>query len=198
MACEGQQLKTGFLGGTFDPVHLGHLIKAQDVWEALGLERVYFVPTAANPLKEQLPVADPSARKTMVELAIEGDSRFGLLDLELDSSAPKFTIETVRILAEQFPGQRLFWIIGTDQLKGLHLWREIEKLAGLVEFACLERPGHPFEDPGIPGLRLHWIEGHVCEISSTEIRDRAMKGEYYGLFLPEKVHSFINSKHIYH
>jgi len=193
----GQGVKIGFLGGTFDPVHLGHLIKAQDALEELGLERVYFVPTSANPFKDDPPVAGPSERRALLELAVAGDKRFGVLDLELESAGPSFTIETVRHLTGQFRGHRLFWIIGTDQLKGLEGRRELEELAGLVEFACIQRPGSSFEDPGIPGLRLHRVEGHICEISSTEIRERAKKGQYFGLFLPEKVLSFITNRKLY-
>ncbi len=190
-------MKVGLLGGSFDPVHLGHLIKAQDALEALGLERVYFVPAAANPLKEELPVAASSERWAMLELALEGEKNFGLLDLELGSTGPSYSVDTVRRLIGRFPGDELFWIIGTDQLRGLERWRAIEELAGLIEFACLRRPGHPFEDPGIGGLRLHPIEGHVCEISSTEIRERSKKGQYFGLFLPKKVLSYIKSNKIY-
>ncbi len=194
-----QGLNIGFLGGTFDPVHLGHLIKAQDVLEALGLDRVYFVPTSANPFKADPPVAGPSERRAMLELAIDGDKRFGVLELELEleSEGPSFTIDTVRELVGQFQGQGLFWIIGTDQLPGLARWREIEELVTLVEFACVRRPGWAFEEPGIPGLRLHQVEGHVCEISSTEIRERAEKGRHFSLFLPKKVYKFICSRNLF-
>ncbi len=194
----GGGVKIGFLGGSFDPVHFGHLIAAQDAFEQHGLDRLVLVPAAQAPLKPgdaRCPAAD---RLAMVRAAVEWDHRFEVSDYELRKGGVSYTIDSARHFRAQCPGDRLFWIIGGDQLPRLHLWREIEDLVRLVEFIFLERPGHPMKArPEIPGLRLHRCNGHLVEISSTELRDRVRKGLSLDYFVPHKAIVQIQEKGLY-
>ena len=191
-------MKIGFLGGSFDPLHLGHLLIAQDALEGLRLDRVDFIPAAVSPLKTRELTASPAQRREMVRLAIEGDARFGVLDLELRRGGTSYTVDTVRELGRRFPGAALYWVLGTDQAQRLAEWKDIGELVRLVEFVHLARPGLAgAEVPSIPGLRLHRVEGHEVAISSSELRERASRGLPLRHFVPLKVADFIESQSLY-
>lgn len=180
-------MKIGFLGGSFDPVHLGHLCAAQDAFERMQLDRVLFVPAAQAPLKPDAVKASAAQRLSMLQAAIADRPGFGICDWELRRGGVNYTVDTVRHLRTQYPDDRLFWIIGTDQLARLDQWREAAALAGLIEFICLERPGHDVAaPPPIPGLRVLRCPGHRLEISSTELRERARLGLPLDCFMPHK------------
>ena len=191
-------MKIGFLGGSFDPVHFGHLVAAQDAFEQHKLDRVIFVPAAQAPLKPndvQCPAKD---RLAMVRAAVEGDARFEVSDYELRKGGVSYTIDSARHFKKQFPNDTLFWIIGGDQLPRLHLWKDIDKLVTLVEFIFLNRPGHPAQARAdIPGLRLHRCDGHLVEISSTELRARIRQNRPLDFFIPHKAIVLIRKKGLY-
>ena len=191
-------MKIGFLGGSFDPVHLGHLAIAQDALEGLGLDRVDFVPAAVSPLKGRELIATGSQRLEMLRRALGDDRRFGVLDLELGRGGTSYTIDTVRVLRERYPGAALFWVIGTDQMQRLAEWKEIGELVRLVEFVHLTRPGTGGGGaPEIPGLRLHRVAGHEVAISSSELRERTNRGLPLWPFVPLKVADFIEEQSLY-
>lgn len=191
-------VKIGFLGGSFDPIHLGHLLIAQDALEGLGLDRVDFIPAAVSPLKDRALTASPEQRLEMVRLATEGDERFGILDLELRRGGTSYTVDTVRELGRRFPGAALFWVLGTDQVQRLAEWKDIGELVRLVEFVHLARPGlAEVVVPPIRGLRLHRVAGHEVAISSSELRERASQGLPLRYFVPLKVADFIESQSLY-
>jgi len=191
-------LKIGFLGGSFDPVHFGHLLAAQDVYEQYELDRLVFVPAAQAPLKPQEMQSGPADRSAMLRLAIESDSRFEISDVELNRGGVSYTIESVRHFRALFPDDQLFWIIGGDQLPRMNLWKDIGELARLIEFVFLERPGHPDKQKAdIPGLRLHRCDGHLIEISSSELRDRVRRGLSLRYFCPQKVIFHIEARNLY-
>ena len=191
-------MKIGLLGGSFDPVHFGHLIAAQDALEQHKLDRLILVPAAQAPLKPndvQCPAAD---RLAMVRAAVERDVRLEVSDYELSKGGVSYTIDTARHFQKQFPGDQLFWIIGGDQLPRLHLWRDIGELVKIVEFIYLERPGHPAKThTTVPGLRLHRCDGHLIEISSTELRARIRRGLSPDYFMPRKAIELIREKSLY-
>jgi len=191
-------MKTGFLGGSFDPIHIGHLVAAQDALEQCALDRVILVPAAQAPLKPndvQCPAAD---RLAMVRAAVEGDKRFEVSDYELRKGGVSYTIDSARHFKNQFPHEQLFWIIGGDQLPQLHKWKDIAELAKLVDFILLERPGHPAQlHAEIPGLRLRRCDGHLVEISSTELRARARAGRPLDYLVPHKAVVLIREKGLY-
>jgi len=191
-------VRIGFLGGSFDPIHLGHLVVAQDALEGLGLDRVDFIPAAVSPLKGYELTATAAQRLEMVRLAIAGDARFGVLDLELRRGGTSYTVDTVRSLRALFPGAELFCVIGADQLARLAEWKEIGELVRLVEFVHLGRPGvAEAAPPAIPGLKLHRVAGHEVAISSSELRGRANRGLPLWPFVPLKVSEFIDSESLY-
>jgi nicotinate-nucleotide adenylyltransferase len=191
-------LKIGFLGGSFDPVHFGHLLAAQDVYEQYRLDRLIFVPAAQAPLKPHEMQSGPVDRLAMLRLSIESDKRFEISDVELNRGGISYTIESVRHFRALFPDDQLYWIIGGDQLPRMNLWRDIAELARLVEFVFLERPGHPAKQtPDIPGLRLHRCDGHLIEISSSELRDRIRRGLSLHYFCPQKVVFHIETRNLY-
>jgi len=191
-------MKIGFLGGSFDPVHFGHLIAAQDVYEQYKLDRLFLVPAAQAPLKPNDMQSQPEDRLAMLRVACEWDRRLEIDDYELSKGGVSYTIDSVRHFRAQFPKDDLFWIIGGDQLPLLQEWKDIADLAKLVEFIFLERPRHPSKPhPEIPGLRLHRCDGHLIEISSSELRQRVRAGLSLHYFCPQKVIAYIEGKQLY-
>ena len=183
-------MKIGLLGGSFDPVHFGHLLAAQDVYEQYQLDRIVLVPAAQAPLKPQEVQSSPQDRLAMLHAAIEWDKRFEISDVELRRGDVCFPI--------LYPRDELFWIIGGDQLPKMNQWKDIRVLAGMVEFIFLERPGHPAkETPDIPGLRLRRCDGHLIEISSSELRERVRQGFSLHYFCPQKVIAHIEAHKLY-
>lgn len=191
-------MKIGFMGGSFDPVHFGHLVAAQDAYERGGLDRLIFVPTAQAPLKPGAVQASAEARLAMLHAAVGADSRFEISDHEVRKGGVSYTIETVRHFRAQFPGDELAWVIGADQVDRLHLWREIAELVTLVEFIVLSRPGWAVtQREDIAGLRLRWCPGHLVEISSTEIRGRVQAGLAVDYLIPHKTVEYIRETGLY-
>ena len=191
-------MKIGFLGGSFDPVHFGHLCAAQDAFEQYGLDRLYLVPAAQAPLKPQDVQSSAEDRLALLQLAVEWDKRFEVIDYELRKGGVSYTIDSVRHFRQRFPDDQLYWIIGGDQLPKMHLWKDVEELARLIEFIFLERPGHPIRaHPEIRGLRLHRCDGHLMSISSTELRDRVKRSLSLDYFVPHKVIVYIQEHGLY-
>jgi len=182
-----RRVKIGFLGGSFDPVHFGHLIAAQDAFEQHQLDRLVLVPAAQAPLKNEEVQSSAEDRLAMLRAAVEWDHRFEISDFELRKGGVSYTVDSARHFRALYPNDQLYWIIGGDQLPKMHLWKDIAELAKLVEFIFLERPGHPVKaTPTIPHLRLHRCDGHLVEISSTELRARIRAGLSLDYFVPHK------------
>lgn len=191
-------MKIGFLGGSFDPVHFGHLLAAQDAYEQHKLDRLILVPAAQAPLKPNDVQSSAEDRLAMLRAAVEWDSRFEISDLELRRGGVSYTIDSARHFRALYPHDDLYWVIGGDQLPKLHLWKDIRELATLVEFIFLERPGYPVRaQPDIPGLRLHRCDGHLLAISSTELRDRTRRRLSLDYFVPHKAIVYINQHGLY-
>jgi nicotinate-nucleotide adenylyltransferase len=191
-------VKIGFLGGTFDPIHFGHLLAAQDAFEQHKLDRLVIVPAAQAPLKPNETQSTSADRLAMVRAATEWDTRFEVSDFELSKGGVSFTIDSARHFRVLYPNDELFWVIGGDQLPKLHLWKDIESLAAIVQFIFLERPGYPVKAaPDVPGLRLHRCDGHLLAISSTELRDRTRRGLSLDYFVPHKAIVYIREKGLY-
>ncbi len=191
-------MKIGLMGGSFDPVHFGHLVAAQDAIEQYQLDRLILVPAAQTPLKDRQTVTNGQDRLEMVRAAIDWDDRFEVSDFEVQRGGVSYTIDSARHFRALFPDDELYWIIGGDQLPKLGDWKEIEALAKLVDFIFLERPGHPAKAaPAIPGLKLHRCDGHLIEISSTELRERIVKGLSLDYFVPHSAIVYINARQLY-
>ena len=194
--------KIGLLGGTFDPVHRGHLAIARAALAELALDYLYFIPAAQAPLRGTAPVATATDRLELLNLAVTeaADSRLGVLDLEVLAGGVQYTIDTVKALQAAWPKAQLIWLLGADQFAQLDKWREPEDLARRVEFAVLERPGLP---PPVPPpalsavIRWQRLTGTTHPASSSEIRRRRQSGEKVDLWLPRAVAAAIEEKKLY-
>ena len=138
----GKQLRLGIFGGTFDPVHHGHLILARDALEQARLDAVLFIPCAQSPHKSGRPRTTDAQRVAMLQLALKGETRFWLCRCELDRAAPSYAIDTAGEISEAFPRAALFWLIGADQLARLHEWERWDELRRAVTFVLLPRAGN--------------------------------------------------------
>jgi nicotinate-nucleotide adenylyltransferase len=191
-------VKIGFLGGSFDPVHFGHLLAAQDAYEQHQLDRLIFVPAAQAPLKPNDMQSTAGDRLAMLRSAVEWDKRFEISDFELGRGGVSYTVDSARHFRTLYPRDELYWIIGGDQLPKLHLWKDIAELVQLVDFIFLERPGYPVKaQPAIPGLRLHRCDGHLLAVSSTELRDRTRRHLSLDYFVPHKAIVYIQERALY-
>jgi nicotinate-nucleotide adenylyltransferase len=195
---QGWGMRIGLMGGSFDPVHLGHVGVAGTVARALGLGRVLLVPAAQAPLRSAPVRASAAHRVAMLRLALETDSLLGVSEIELRRGGVSYTIDTLRALHAERPGDEFVWILGEDQLARLPQWSEPVALAALTEFAAYGRPGCVrAEPPAIPGLKVTRVEGPEWPISSTEIRSRIASGESLAGLLPDKVIEYIRENGLY-
>lgn len=190
--------RIGVFGGTFDPVHVGHLVVAQDVHEALDLDRVLFVPAAEPPHKRSEPVSHPDVREEMLRAAVGHDPRFRVSDVELRRGGVSYTVDTVRSLRDFHAGAELHVIIGADQLAELDTWKEPEEIGRLARFAVMSREG---EDPGeirAPvDVELRRVEVTRVDVSSTVVRERVGAGRPVRYLVPEAVRRIIESEGLY-
>lgn len=177
-------------GGTFDPIHHGHLILARDAIERLGIDRVIFIPAAISPHKLDCAPSPAAIRSAMVAAAIAGEERFAQDDLELHRAGPSFTVETVEEIRRRHPGETVVYLIGEDNLAKLDTWHRIGDLRRLVEFVVFER-GANLVPHGFRTLQRR------LDISSTEIRERIARGASIRYLVPEPVRALIEHHHLY-
>ncbi len=197
----------GILGGTFNPVHLGHLIKAQDALELFKLDRILFVPCATPPHKKALGIAAAEHRLAMLEAAIGGNPAFGISRVDVDRGGVSYSVDTLKALKQQYPQDRLVFIIGTDSLLELHTWFSVGELLGLCDFAVLARPGYDTARvrPEELNLPRGWAEvllaqvaaGHEVGISSSEVRSRLAQGLSIRYLVPAAVEHYIERHRLY-
>ena len=174
----------GLFGGSFDPIHHGHLLVAQAVVEALGLEEIRFVPARAQPFKIGRHAASPETRARMVGLAIAGEPRFALERIELERAGPSYTVDTVRALRQREPGRDFAVLVGADAARELQQWHEVDALARLASFVILTRPGATI--PMLPWA-VRTVEVPAIDISATEIRRRVAAGRSIRYWVPAPV-----------
>lgn len=182
--------KTGLYGGSFDPVHHGHLILAREAMEELGLDRVVFIPANRSPHKPGVRPADAAARFEMLRVSLEGEPGFELDGCELERGGPSYAIDTVRAMRARHPGDEFFYFIGEDNVDALDTWREFERLRDEVRFVVLARGA------GSVG-RAYPVIARRIEISSTGIRNRVAAGRSVRYLLPEKAWQIIRERRLY-
>ncbi len=179
-------MKIGLYGGSFDPVHLGHLLVAQAAREELGLDRLYFIAVAQSPFKTNADLAPGPVRLQLLRLALAGKNDCEVDDQEIRRGGVSYTVETLRDYARRFPKAELFYIIGADNAAKLNQWREPKELAAVAQFVAIPRPGGgPAVFPA--PFRGHTLKGHPFQISSTDIRARIKAGQSVDLFVPPLV-----------
>lgn len=189
-------MKIGIYGGTFDPLHNGHLILARDAVESLGLDKLIFVPNRISPFKEGTKPAPAEVRLQMIHVAIAHEPCLAVDDLELHRPPPSYAIDTVRAIESRFPGAELYYLIGEDNLGDLDGWRESEVLRAAVRFVVFKRPGSFVENnPRRPETPL--LLPRQIEISSTEIRSRVAKGLSIRYLVPDSVLELIEHHQLY-
>jgi nicotinate-nucleotide adenylyltransferase len=190
------ELKIGLFGGSFDPVHLGHLLVAQAAIEELGLDKLFFIPAAQSPFKSENKPAPDSVRLQLLRLALAGKTNCEIDEQEIRRGGVSFTIDTLRDYAKKFPAAKLFYLIGVDNVARLNEWREADELAKLAEFAAVPRPGDraaEFPEP----FRGKILKGFPVEISSSQIRARVKDGLPVDSLVPPFVADGIRSAQLY-
>jgi nicotinate-nucleotide adenylyltransferase len=191
-------VRLGIFGGSFDPPHVGHLLAASDAFELLELDRLLFIPAAVQPFKQHEVHASAAQRLRMVELMIEGDSRFAADPVEIDRKGLSFTIETLDALATRDQEARRFLLIGEDLTGEIATWRDARRIAELAEVVVLSRTSRESGDSGDPmRVPLTRIATRRIEISSTEIRARVLAGKSIHGFVTEAVAGFIEAAGLY-
>ncbi len=186
-------MRLGLLGGSFNPIHHGHLITATRAAEALRLDRVLFIPAAISPLKRTAQLAPDRDRWALLRLAIRGNPLFQASDLDLKRGGVSYTVETLRELHRSTKA-RLFWILGSDAARQLPRWKALDEVRRLAEFVVVTRPG---DNVSRSMSKEHIVNAPLLELSSSEIRDRVRKGLSVRYLVPDAVESYIRRKGLY-
>lgn len=184
--------KIGLLGGTFDPPHIGHLTMAEEAYEKLNLDEVWFIPSAEPPHKEQAKVSAVD-RLLMLKVALEPVNYFKINTIELERQGKSYTYDTIQALKEQYPTYQFYFIIGADMVEYLPNWYKIDQLIELVQFVGVKRPDYQL-DTSYPVIIL---DTPGLDISSTMIRERLKLNRSVKYLIPERVLSLIKEKGLY-
>jgi nicotinate-nucleotide adenylyltransferase len=196
--------RLGILGGTFDPIHHGHLVAAEEAHHQLQLDQVLFVPAGAPPHKPSRPISPAHHRLRMVELAIAGKPYLAISRIDVDRPGPCYTVDTLELLrAEWGPEPTFFFIEGADSLADILTWYQPQRLIERCELAVVERPGVELDLPRLenhlPGLtaRIHWVQMPRLEISSSDLRARVRAGRPIAYLVPAAVEAYIREQGLY-
>jgi nicotinate-nucleotide adenylyltransferase len=191
-------MRIGVMGGTFDPIHNGHLVAASEVAHEFNLERVIFAPTG-EPWHKTRTSTPAELRYLMAVIATAADPRFAVTRVDIDRPGPTYTVDTIADLDAQFEGSDVTWffITGADALADILQWRDAERVLARVELVGVTRPGHELTDPGLPKSSVHLMEIPAVAISSTDIRSRVAKGAPIEYLVPDGVARFIEKHRLY-
>jgi nicotinate-nucleotide adenylyltransferase len=188
-------MKVGILGGSFNPVHHGHLLLATRAAEAAGLDRVLLMPAATSPLKRRAELAPAKDRLAMLRAAVRGHPRLEACDLELRRGGISYSVDTLDLLRRRLAA-RLYWILGADAFRLLPRWHQADRVRALTTFIVLPRPGVPL--PRLPGVRALFLDdAPPLGISSTEIRRRIRRGLPVRYWVPDAVDAYVRRKGLY-
>ena len=192
--------RVGVMGGTFDPIHHGHLVAASEVQAWFDLDEVVFVPAGEPWQKSDRQVSAAEDRYLMTVVATASNPRFEVSRVDIDRDGPTYTIDTLRELSAAMPDADLYFITGADAMAQILTWRDPEELFGLAHFVGCTRPGHEL-DPGtlegLPGDRITLVEIPALAISSTDCRGRVERGEPVWYLVPDGVVQYIGKHHLY-
>lgn len=192
-------LRIGIMGGTFDPIHYGHLALGSTAAEDIELDRVLFIPTGAPWQKAGSVVSSPRHRWEMTRRAVKDDSRFSVNSVDIDRRGPTYAIDTVADVEREF-GQpvSLFFIIGADTLEKLSTWHRVEELCYRVTFVAVNRPGHSRANAELPSLAsVRSVNMPGIDVSSTDCRKRVREGRTIRYFTPDPVIEYIDRENLY-
>ncbi len=188
--------RIGLFGGSFDPVHLGHLLVAQAAREELDLAELYFIPAAQSPFKPEQRPSLPVQRLQLLRLALVAKPWCRVDDQEIKRGGVSYTIDTIRDYARRFAGDELYYLIGADHVPQLPKWREADELARLAQFVVIPRPGRP-EAPLPPPFHGRRLEGFPLGVSSSQVRERVQKGLPITELVPGAVAEAIRNNGLY-
>lgn len=185
------------MGGTFDPVHHGHLVAASEVQARFDLDEVIFVPTGEPWQKGTREVSPAEDRYLMTVIATASNPRFSVSRVDIDRDGPTYTVDTLQDLRASRPEAEMFFITGADALSQILSWRDAEKLFGLAHFIGVTRPGYTLDDHHLPDGSVSLVEVPALAISSTACRDRVALGEPVWYLVPDGVVQYIQKRNLY-
>ena len=189
------KIRLGVMGGTFDPIHNGHLVAASEVAAALNLDQVVFVPTGDPTLKPE--VTGGEHRYLMTVIATAANPRFMVSRVDIDRDKPTYTVDTLTDLKTTYPDAELFFITGSDAIAQILAWKEVQRLWDLAHFVAVSRPGHALQIPDVPVGTVTVVEVPALSISSTDCRSRVLKGEPIWYLVPDGVVQYIGKHGLY-
>jgi nicotinate-nucleotide adenylyltransferase len=189
--------RIGVMGGTFDPIHHGHLVAASEVAVLFGLDEVVFVPTGQPWQKSQRVVSPAEDRYLMTVIATASNPRFSTSRVDIERGGPTYTIDTLTDLQRQRPDAELFFITGADALEQIVSWRDNQRLFELARFIGVTRPGYQLADHNLPEGRVSLVEVPALAISSTDCRERVARGMPVWYLVPDGVVQFIEKRGLY-
>lgn len=190
--------RLGVMGGTFDPVHHGHLVAANEVASLFVLDEVVFVPTGQPWQKTTRTVSLPEDRYLMTVIATASNPRFSVSRVDIDREGMTYTIDTLRDLrAERGEDVELYFITGADAMSQILTWRDADELLALAHFVGVTRPGHTLTDPGLPEGRVSLVEVPALAISSTDVRDRVASSRPIWYLVPDGVVQYVAKRDLY-
>ncbi len=189
-------MKIGLLGGTFNPIHVGHLVLAQECWHRLALDKVIFIPAHIPPLKKVEGEASAADRLNMIRAALEGDDRFEISTYEIDAGGTSYSIDTVKHFRQKY-GEKaeLFFLTGADSAESLSMWKDVDDILRLTTFVIATRPGWG-EKSAYEG-KVRRVVIPAMEVSSSMVRDRIRKREPIDYLVPAAVVRYMRNKGLY-
>ncbi|MFB9309731.1 nicotinate-nucleotide adenylyltransferase [Agromyces hippuratus] len=187
--------RIGVMGGTFDPIHHGHLVAASEVAQSLDLDEVVFVPTGQPSYKSNVTQAEH--RYLMTVIATASNPRFTVSRVDIDREKPTFTIDTLRDIRRERPDADLYFITGADAIAQILSWKDVQELWELAHFVAVSRPGHVLSVSGLPEQDVSLLEVPALAISSTDCRSRVRRGFPVWYLVPDGVVQYISKHHLY-
>ncbi|PZG16986.1 nicotinic acid mononucleotide adenylyltransferase [Micromonospora craterilacus] len=195
---EEDNRRIGIMGGTFDPIHQGHLVAASEVADRFGLDEVIFVPTGQPWQKADVPVSSAEDRYLMTVIATASNPRFQVSRVDIDRGGPTYTVDTLRDLhAEYGPKVQLFFITGADALERILSWKDLDEIFELAHFIGVTRPGFELTDAHLPADTVSLVQVPAMAISSTDCRARVARGEPLWYLVPDGVVQYIAKRRLY-
>jgi nicotinate-nucleotide adenylyltransferase len=191
--------RIGLFGGTFDPIHMGHLRAAENAREALSLDSVHLIPAGAPPHRTGLK-SSPLDRYAMVALATSGHPAFVASDVEVQRQGPSYTVDTVTAMRTLYPTDELILIVGSDAFGEISSWKEHDRIFSMCRIAVVHRPGEvPRSEMALEltGERVYWVEAAGLPISATDVRRRASEGRSVRYLVPDLVADYIGKRGLY-
>lgn len=190
-------MRIGLLGGTFNPIHYGHLILAEECRKNFHLQKIVFIPSAVPPHKGRR-ITCPKHRYNMVKLAVQNNKRFAIADIELERKGPSFSWETIQYFTRRHPKDPIYFILGIDSLLKIDAWKGKRKVLDLCNFIAATRPGYRIKDiPSSIRKKIKLIKIPGVDISSSQIRKRVKAGKSIKYLLPPKIEEYIYKYRLY-